>query len=90
MRANVGFESRDGDWDRVSGAMPCPICGGRDDCRTHVEEAFACCVQEPSDWRLSNGGWLHRIEPVENITNSLVRRTGDRRLADVSLVGVIS
>jgi len=51
----------DGDWNRVSRTAPCPICGGDADCRTHSEEAFACCVQQPSEWRLNNGGWLHRI-----------------------------
>jgi hypothetical protein len=61
MRCDVVSQSLDGDWERVSGATPCPICGGADECRTHADEAFACCVQRPSDWRLSNGGWLHRI-----------------------------
>jgi hypothetical protein len=51
----------DGDWDRVTGAAPCPVCGGDADCRTHSDEAFVCCVQRPSDWRLNNGGWLHRL-----------------------------
>jgi len=46
----------------VTGTTPCPICGGEGDCRTHSDEAFACCVQRPSDWRLSNGGWLHRLD----------------------------
>jgi hypothetical protein len=62
MRANVGYQGLDADWARVSAAAPCPICSGLDACRTHIEEEFACCVQEPSDWRLDNGGWLHRIE----------------------------
>lgn len=52
----------DGDWNRVTGSAPCPVCGGDANCRTHSEEAFVCCVQRPSDWRLSNGGWLHRLE----------------------------
>jgi hypothetical protein len=51
----------DGDWNQVSVTAPCPICGADADCRTHSEEAFACCVQRPSDWRLNNGGWLHRV-----------------------------
>ena len=53
----------DGDWDRVTGSAPCPICGGDADCRRHSNEAFVCCVQRPSEWRLNNGGWLHRIAP---------------------------
>jgi hypothetical protein len=51
----------DGDWSRVSETSPCPICGSDRSCRTHVDEAFVCCVQRPSDWRLTNGGWLHRV-----------------------------
>jgi hypothetical protein len=51
----------DGDWNQVSVRAPCPICGADANCRTHSEEAFACCVQRPSDWRLNNGGWLHRV-----------------------------
>jgi hypothetical protein len=54
----------DGDWNRVSGTTPCPICGGDADCRTHSDEAFVCCVQRPSDWRLNNGGWLHRVQAM--------------------------
>jgi len=52
----------DGDWDRVTGTAPCPICGGDADCRRHLDEGFVCCVQTPSDWRLNNGGWLHRVD----------------------------
>jgi hypothetical protein len=52
----------DGDWNRVTGTAPCPVCGGDANCRTHSDEAFVCCVQRPSDWRLNNGGWLHRLQ----------------------------
>lgn len=52
----------DGDWNRVSEASPCPICGSGSGCHTHADEGFACCVQRPSDWRLTNGGWLHRVQ----------------------------
>ena len=55
----------DGDWNRVSGTTPCPICGGEEGCRTHSDEAFACCVHHPSDWRLNNGGWLHRVDAAQ-------------------------
>jgi hypothetical protein len=61
MRAHVGYQGLDADWIRVSFVTPCPVCGGARECRTHVEEEFACCLREPSDWRLVNGGWLHRI-----------------------------
>lgn len=62
MRSNFGSENLDGHWNRVSGVTPCPVCGGRAECRTHADENFVCCLREPSDWRLSNGGWLHRIQ----------------------------
>jgi hypothetical protein len=78
MRANVGYQGLDADWIRVSHAAPCPICGGLDDCRTHVEQEFACCVLEPSEWRLANGGWLHRIERAVAVGARLVRVAGDR------------
>ena len=61
MRADAGDQGLDTDWDLVSLAAPCPVCGGSRECRTHVEHEFACCVHEPSEWRLDNGGWLHRI-----------------------------
>jgi hypothetical protein len=65
MRCIAGSQSLDSDWNRVSAAAPCPICGADAECRIHAEEAFACCAQQPSDWRLSNGGWLHRTDAFE-------------------------
>lgn len=62
----------DGDWNRVTGSAPCPVCGGDVDCRTHSEEAFVCCVQRPSDWRLSNGGWLHRLDVTRAVSSVAV------------------
>jgi hypothetical protein len=72
MRSNFGSENLDGDWNRVSGVTPCPVCGGRVDCRTHADEDFVCCLREPSDWRLSNGGWLHRLQPSGGVSASLL------------------
>jgi hypothetical protein len=62
MRSGVEANQTDHDWIQVSAAAPCPICGSGQSCRIHADEAFACCTTQPSDWRLSNGGWLHRIE----------------------------
>jgi hypothetical protein len=61
MRADIGDHGLDAEWTRVSCATPCPICGSSLECCTHVDESFACCLHEPSEWRLDNGGWLHRI-----------------------------
>jgi hypothetical protein len=74
MRANV--QALDGDWNRVTGAEPCPVCGGPTECRLHSDESFACCVRQPSDWRLENGGWLHRVN----------ERTRAKRTSEVRLV----
>ena len=89
MRANVGYQGLDADWIRVSHATPCPICGGLDDCRTHVEEEFACCVLEPSEWRLANGGWLHRVAPAAAELGARRVRIAGERLGDAS-PGIVS
>lgn len=68
----------DGDWDRVTGTAPCPICGGDADCRTHSNEAFVCCVQRPSEWRLNNGGWLHRLAPQPGFASYGLQRVDFR------------
>jgi hypothetical protein len=60
MRANI--EGLDGEWARVSGTDPCPICGAHSDCRMHTEGTFVSCFASPSDWRLENGAWLHKLE----------------------------
>ena len=51
----------DADWERVSEAKPCPICGSDTLCRKHVVDAFVCCMRRPSEWPLTDGGWLHRV-----------------------------
>jgi hypothetical protein len=89
MRANVGDEGLDADWARASHASPCPICGGVAECRTHVEEEFACCVREPSEWRLAEGGWLHRIERVPPVVVARRARVADERIAEAS-AGIVS
>lgn len=54
------------DWTFVSFKHPCTICGSNDGCR-RGEEEFACCVRIGSQWPLTAGGWVHRVErpPVE-------------------------
>jgi hypothetical protein len=27
----------------------------------HTVDDFACCAREPSEWKLTNGSWLHRL-----------------------------
>ena len=52
------------DWIKVSAGRRCPICGGGTGCKTHSEGNFAACGQEPSDWPLTSGAWLHRLGAV--------------------------
>lgn len=51
----------DSEWKLVSHAHPCPVCGSDDACSVHTVDDFACCAREPSDWKLTNGSWLHRL-----------------------------
>lgn len=52
----------DSDWRLVSQERPCPVCGSEDACSIHTHDAFACCAHEPSDWKLTNGSWLHKLQ----------------------------
>lgn len=91
MRSNHAEMNPDGDWNRVSGATPCTICGGRGDCRTHVDEAFAWCVEQPSDWCLTDGGWLHRIEQEAlTISAGHARKAPELRVLAAASGGVTS
>lgn len=51
------------EWINVSVWRRCPICGGSSGCKTHAEGHFAACGSKQSDWPLTSGGWLHRVEP---------------------------
>jgi hypothetical protein len=51
----------EGDWDDVSERNPCPVCGAESDCSRHVDDSFVSCARRPSEWPLTNGGWLHRL-----------------------------
>ena len=55
--------SADLEWINVSVWRRCPICGGAAGCKTHAEGSFAACGKQPSDWPLTSGDWLHRLEP---------------------------
>jgi hypothetical protein len=54
--AKIHFE-----WIQVSPTRPCKVCGAQKGCRA-TDEEFACCASRPSEWPLTTGGWLHRIE----------------------------
>jgi hypothetical protein len=59
----------DSEWRMVSLERPCPVCGADDACSVHNADPFACCAREPSDWKLTNGAWLHRIRGAESVAN---------------------
>lgn len=48
----------------VSAGSPCPVCGGAAGCRVHSDFGFASCNNNPSEWPLTTGAWLHRIETL--------------------------
>jgi hypothetical protein len=52
----------DSDWRLVSQARPCPVCGAEDTCGVHTVDDFASCARAPSEWKLTNGSWLHRLQ----------------------------
>jgi hypothetical protein len=49
-------------WDRVTVKNPCPVCGCDSGCHRHAIDAFVSCARCPSEWPLTNGGWLHRVD----------------------------
>jgi hypothetical protein len=58
--------SHEEEWKLVSEKHPCPICKFADGCHRDLEGAFACCGRRPSDWPLTSGAWLHRVERAEH------------------------
>jgi hypothetical protein len=50
------------EWQSVSSGEPCQVCGARRGCRFQAHGNFVCCVNCESDWPLTNGAWLHRVE----------------------------
>jgi hypothetical protein len=80
----------DSDWRLVSQERPCPVCGAEDACSIHTADAFACCAREPSDWKLTNGSWLHKLRAqsgvIEAAQSGVIEAAGTRALADLSTV----
>ena len=50
------------EWQSVSSRHPCSVCGAVRGCRFQADDAFACCANSQSEWPLTNGAWLHRLE----------------------------
>jgi len=56
-----------GRWVRVSKDLRCPICGHRDWCLVSEDGTAAICPRTPSDKRVGDAGWLHRLGPDSNL-----------------------
>lgn len=70
MSYAVRSQSQDAEWKLVSKKNPCPICESAEGCHRDMEGAFACCTRRPSDWPLTSGEWLHRVERIEHRVTS--------------------
>jgi hypothetical protein len=79
----------DSDWRLVSQERPCPVCGAEDACSIHTADAFACCAREPSEWKLTNGSWLHKLQTPSAVIETAGTRlgAGTRVLADLQTNG---
>jgi hypothetical protein len=61
MRAVTSSHLVEMEWTTATNTSPCPICGGDQGCKRHIDNTFASCAQQPSEWPLTDGGWLHRV-----------------------------
>ena len=61
MRRNAHALTIEADWEGVTSDHPCPVCAGSRGCSTH-SNAFVSCERTPSQWPLTTGAWLHRLE----------------------------
>jgi hypothetical protein len=52
------------EWVNATMEWPCRICGATDGCSSLADDTFARCLEQPSEWPLVVGGWLHRLELV--------------------------
>ena len=62
MSPALRSQSQETEWKLVSAQHPCPICEASDGCHRDLDGTFACCARRPSEWPLTSGAWLHRIE----------------------------
>ena len=59
------------EWTSVSSKRPCPVCGSSSSCLVHGARSFACCAKHQSEWPLTTGAWLHRLESTGAVEHSL-------------------
>jgi hypothetical protein len=83
MRRAVHALVTEAEWERVSTERPCPVCGADRGCSTHGN-SFVSCERISSQWPLTTGAWLHRVEPKEASTGGSVAGRPTRAPADTT------
>lgn len=53
--------TNEADWESVTLHRPCPVCGSSQGCSTH-SKLFVSCERERSQWPMTTGTWLHRLD----------------------------
>lgn len=71
-------QSQEAEWNLVSETHPCSICNAAEGCHRDLEGAFVCCARHPSDWPLTSGAWLHRVERAEHGGGSTIASFASR------------
>ena len=51
-------------WVDVTDKSPCEVCGATSRCSVMRDERFVRCAEQPSEWPLVIGGWLHRVDTL--------------------------
>ena len=52
------------EWVNVTAESPCGVCGATSGCSVMRNEGFVRCAEQPSEWPLVVGGWLHRVDAL--------------------------
>jgi hypothetical protein len=48
-------------WTTVTAGAPCAVCGASEGCTVMCDEPFLRCAEQPSEWPMTGGGWLHHV-----------------------------
>lgn len=64
--------TNEADWESVTLQRPCPVCSSTQGCSTH-SRSFVSCERTPSQWPMTTGTWLHRVELTVHATTRAAR-----------------
>jgi len=70
------------EWTLVSVKRPCTVCGGHHGCRRGFADEFGCCTRVLSEWPLTAGGWVHRLDLEIELEAEGSRESGAARSRD--------